>query len=52
MEMQVAIEEFLAVIPEFELVDPAAVTWVGGQVRGPRHVPIRFPTRSHRRADT
>ncbi len=52
MEMQVAIEELLAAIPEFELVDPAAVTWVGGQVRGPRHVPIQFPTGSPRRAAT
>jgi len=44
MEMQVAIEEFLAMIPEFELVDGDAVTWAGGQVRGPRHLPVRFPT--------
>ena len=43
MEMQVAIEEFLAMIPEFELADPDAVTWAGGQVRGPRNLPIRFP---------
>ncbi len=44
MEMQVAIEEFLAMIPEFELADPDAVTWAGGQVRGPRHLPISFAT--------
>ena len=43
MEMQVAIEEFLAMIPEFELTDPDAVTWAGGQVRGPRNLPVRFP---------
>jgi hypothetical protein len=42
MEMQVAIAEFLAMIPEFELADPGAVTWAGGQVRGPRHLPLRF----------
>jgi hypothetical protein len=42
MEMQVAIEEFLAMIGEFELADPDAVTWAGGQVRGPRHLPLRF----------
>jgi cytochrome P450 len=42
MEMQVAIEEFLAMIPEFELTDPDAVTWAGGQVRGPRNLPVRF----------
>ncbi|MDH3682265.1 MAG: cytochrome P450, partial [Acidimicrobiia bacterium] len=46
MEMQVAIEEFLARIPEFELEDPEAVTWAGGQVRGPRHLPVRFPVRT------
>lgn len=44
MEMQVAIEEFLAMIPEFELEDPDSVTWAGGQVRGPRSLKIRFPT--------
>ena len=45
MEMTVALEEFLQMIPEFELVDPDAVTWAGGQVRGPRHLPVRFPNR-------
>ena len=45
MEMQVAIEEFLAMIPDFELADPSAVTWAGGQVRGPRNLPIRFARR-------
>jgi len=44
MEMQVAIGEFLAMIPEFELDDPDSVTWAGGQVRGPRVLPITFPT--------
>jgi cytochrome P450 len=44
MEMQVAIEEFLRMVPEFELTDPDAVTWAGGQVRGPRNLPVRFPT--------
>ena len=43
MEMQVAITEMLAMIPEFELEDPDAVTWAGGQVRGPRHLPVTFP---------
>lgn len=42
MEMQVALQQFLARIPEFELADPDAVTWAGGQVRGPRILPIRF----------
>lgn len=42
MEMRVALEEWLAAIPEFELADPSAVTWAGGQVRGPRSVPVIF----------
>ncbi len=42
MEMRVALEEWLAGIPEFELEDPSAVTWAGGQVRGPRSVPVVF----------
>jgi cytochrome P450 len=49
MEMQVALEEFLVMIPEFELADPGAVTWAGGQVRGPRNLPIRFPTAGRQR---
>ena len=40
MELRVAVEEWLARMPEFELVDPALVTWAGGQVRGPRSIPI------------
>ncbi len=42
MELRVALEEWLARIPEFEVVDPDAVTWAGGQVRGPRNVPVVF----------
>ncbi|MDP1818964.1 MAG: cytochrome P450 [Acidimicrobiales bacterium] len=42
MEMKVAVETFLERVPTFELADPAAVTWTGGQVRGPRCVPIRY----------
>lgn len=45
MEMQVAIEEFLKMIPEFEIDDADAVTWAGGQVRGPRNIPVTFPHR-------
>ena len=43
MEMRVALEEWLARIPEFRLEDPDAVTWAGGQVRGPRALPVFFP---------
>jgi cytochrome P450 len=40
MELRVAIEEWLARIPEFRLADGADVTWAGGQVRGPRSIPV------------
>jgi cytochrome P450 len=40
MEMKVAIEELLKRIPDFKLEDPSVVTWAGGQVRGPRMMPI------------
>lgn len=40
MEMKVAIEEWLKRIPDFRLEDPDAVTWAGGQVRGPRKMPL------------
>jgi cytochrome P450 len=43
MEMNVALSVFLARIPEFSLEDPDAVTWCGGQVRGPRCLPLVFP---------
>ncbi len=42
MELRVAIQEWLARVPTFELADPAAVTWTGGQVRGPRSIPVRW----------
>jgi cytochrome P450 len=42
MEMRVAIEEFLARVPDFELIEDAEVTWAGGQVRGPRTIPVRI----------
>jgi cytochrome P450 len=42
MELRIAIEEFIARYPRFELSDPAAVTWAPGQVRGPRAIPLRI----------
>jgi cytochrome P450 len=42
MELRVAIETWLERIPEFEIADESKVTWAGGQVRGPRTVPVRF----------
>jgi cytochrome P450 len=42
MELRVALEEWMKRYPDFELVDPAQVTWSAGQVRGPRTVPVRI----------
>jgi cytochrome P450 len=43
MELTVALETWLARIPEFRLAEGAEVTWAGGQVRGPRTLPVVFP---------
>jgi hypothetical protein len=43
MELKVALEEWLRRIPEFRLADGAEVLWAGGQVRGPRVLPVVFP---------
>jgi len=42
MELRVALEVWMERIPEFSLADPEAVTWAAGQVRGPRHLPLRI----------
>ncbi|MPY95210.1 MAG: cytochrome P450 [Acidimicrobiia bacterium] len=42
LEMNVAIEAWLARFPEFSLADPEAVTFSAGQVRGPRRIPARL----------
>ncbi len=42
MELRVALEEWLARIPDYELADPDGVRWSTGQVRGPRTLPIRI----------
>ncbi|MFP6748436.1 MAG: cytochrome P450 [Alphaproteobacteria bacterium] len=42
LEMEVALGVWFSRIPEFELSDPAAVTWSAGQVRGARTVPVTF----------
>jgi cytochrome P450 len=41
MELRVALERWMARYPDFELSDPDAVRWSGGQIRGPRRLPIR-----------
>lgn len=43
MELRVAIEEWLARIPTFHVDDDQPLTWAGGQVRGPRTLPVVFP---------
>jgi cytochrome P450 len=43
MELRAALEEWLDRYPHFELSDPSAVTWSGGQVRGPRKLPVTIP---------
>ncbi|MEZ5342527.1 MAG: cytochrome P450 [Acidimicrobiales bacterium] len=42
MELRIALEEWISAIPTFTLKDPALVTWAGGQVRGPRSIPVVF----------
>ncbi len=43
MELRVAIDEWLKRIPEFRLEADTEVVWAGGQVRGPRILPVVFP---------
>jgi hypothetical protein len=43
-EVRTALEEWLAAFPDYELVDPALVTYNLGQVRGPKLLPIRLPS--------
>ena len=42
LELRVALQTWMERIPEFELIEPEAVTWAGGQVRGPRRCLVRF----------
>jgi hypothetical protein len=42
MELHVALDEWLSRIPDFRIEDSAEVTWAGGQVRGPRSMPMVF----------
>ena len=43
LELRVALQTWLARIPEFALDAPDDVTWAGGQVRGPRRCVVTFP---------
>ena len=42
MELQVALEEWLRRIPSFTLEEGKEIAWAGGQVRGPRVLPVLF----------
>ena len=42
MELRVALEVFLEAFPVFRLADRDAVRWSGGQVRGPRTLPLKI----------
>ncbi len=42
MELQVALVEWLARIPDFSVAEGEEITWAGGQVRGPRKLPVVF----------
>ena len=42
MELRVALEVWLEHFPTFHLADPDSVRWSGGQVRGPRTLPVRI----------
>jgi cytochrome P450 len=43
MELTVALEEWVRRIPTFRPVDGSEIAWAGGQVRGPRVLPVAFP---------
>jgi cytochrome P450 len=40
LELRVALEEWLRVMPDFHLTAPDAVEWTAGQTRGPEQVLI------------
>jgi hypothetical protein len=42
MEITVALQEWLAKIPDFSLVPDGVVDWSAGQLRGPRTLPLVF----------
>ena len=48
LEMNTALRVWLERIPEFHLSDREPMKWAGGQVRGPRIMPMSFPAGSPR----
>jgi cytochrome P450 len=45
LELRVAVEEFIAAFPDFELAINEEVKWSVGQIRGPRELPVRINSR-------
>ena len=45
LELRVAVEEFIAAFPDFELATNEEVKWSVGQIRGPRELPVRINSR-------
>jgi cytochrome P450 len=45
LELRVAVEEFVAAFPDFELATNEEVKWSVGQIRGPRELPVRVNSR-------
>jgi cytochrome P450 len=50
LEMTTAVRVWLERIPEFHLSDREPMKWAGGQVRGPRLMPMSFPPGAPRSA--
>ena len=46
LELNVAVEEFLAHFPDFALADGAEITWSVGQIRGPRSIRVQVRPKS------
>ena len=44
LEMTIAVRVWMERIPEFHVSDREPMKWAGGQVRGPRFLPVTFPT--------
>ncbi|MDT7711218.1 MAG: hypothetical protein QOG20_6825 [Pseudonocardiales bacterium] len=42
LELRIAIEEWLRVMPHFHLTDPDNIEWSGGQTRGPERVDVQI----------
>ncbi len=42
MELNVSLREWIKRIPRFKLAEGGVVTWAGGQVRGPRELPLEI----------